>query len=79
MGLISHKFSDLINLDVKEGRRQSVKRGNYRDFVVAIPVEYAPEGWCSQSGLFLLYPLTIRKFKRSQMKRDAPFFYGLSN
>ncbi|GAB7392860.1 hypothetical protein OUHCRE2_01370 [Enterobacter asburiae] len=39
MRLISHKFSDLINLDVKEGRRRSVKRGNYRDFAGVIPVE----------------------------------------
>jgi 16S rRNA C967 or C1407 C5-methylase (RsmB/RsmF family) len=28
-------------LDVKEGRRRSVKRGNYRDFVPVIPVESA--------------------------------------
>ncbi|MNV17279.1 hypothetical protein D3C71_1080630 [compost metagenome] len=41
MRLISHKFSDLINLDVKEGRRLSVKRGNYRDFVCLILVESA--------------------------------------
>jgi len=41
MRLISHKFSDLNNLDVKEGRRRSVKRGNYRDFAGVIPVECA--------------------------------------
>ncbi len=38
MRLISHIFSDLINLDVRKGRR-SAKRGNYRDFIRLIPVE----------------------------------------
>ncbi|ELO65199.1 hypothetical protein SEEE4220_15044 [Salmonella enterica subsp. enterica serovar Enteritidis str. 543463 42-20] len=38
MRLISHKFSDLINLDVRKGGAENAKRGNYRDFSSAIPV-----------------------------------------
>jgi len=54
MRLISHKFSDLINLDVKEGRRRSVKRGNYRDFTDVIPVESA--GYARQAEKWLNVP-----------------------
>jgi len=65
MRLISHKFSDLIDLDVKEGRRRSVKRGNYRDFVGVIPVESA--GYAREAEKCLFDPLV--KFKRTFFQR----------
>ena len=65
MRLISHKFSDLINLDVKEGRRLSVKRGNYRDFASMIPVEYVLYAVREKSAVLILQNATFRKSERS--------------
>ncbi|AHY14022.1 MULTISPECIES: hypothetical protein [Citrobacter] len=62
MGLISHKFSDLINLDVKEGRRRNAKRGNYRDFSGAMPVQPAPM-------------LSLSQIKMISFKAGAKFIY----
>ncbi|GLH24744.1 hypothetical protein ENT52713_21400 [Enterobacter sp. 200527-13] len=74
MRLISHKFSDLINLDVKEGRRRSVKRGNYRDFAGMIPVESA--GSARQGEKRRNDPFV--KFKRTFFQRLSGIFYRVT-
>jgi hypothetical protein len=75
MRLISHKFSDLINLDVKEGRRRSVKRGNYRDFAVVIPAESLAETGKVKSGSLLPVGPTSHPLKRAKLTRRMCFYY----
>ncbi|WP_336240139.1 hypothetical protein [Citrobacter werkmanii] len=48
MGLISHKFSDLINLDVRKGGVETPNAANYRDFSGAMPAQPAPMPSLSQ-------------------------------
>jgi len=75
MRLISHKFSDLINLDVKEGRRQSVKRGNYRDFTVMIPAESLAKTGTAKSRSLLPLWLISHTLKRAKLTKGMRFHY----